>query len=62
MKELDASLNKASQASYSLFENLTIPETLFYPHFSTGLGHTEITPTGFFDKLHKPSSTDAPAK
>lgn len=62
VKELDASLNKASQASYSLFENLTIPETLFYPHFSTGLGHTEITPTGFFDKLHKPSSTDAPAK
>ena len=47
---LGGELQKSSSASYSLFENLKIPDEIIYPRYQKGLGQTLLTPSGFVDK------------
>ncbi len=41
----------ATQPSYSLFQNPSIPEEILYPQYRSGLGQTAITANGFVDKV-----------
>ena len=47
---LGEELGKSSRSSYSLFENLKIPEQILYPRYQRGLGQTWITASGFVDQ------------
>ncbi|MCS7466745.1 SHD1 domain-containing protein [Stieleria sp. ICT_E10.1] len=49
---LGAELQKSSQSSYDMFNDLKLPEELLYPRYQHGLGTTEITVNGFVDKAN----------
>jgi hypothetical protein len=51
-QSLGSELQKSSNPSYELFDQLEVPEELLYPRYQKGLGTTEITPTGFVDKAN----------
>ncbi len=43
----------ATQPSYSLFKNPSIPAEILYPQYRNGLGQTAITANGFVDEVFK---------
>jgi len=47
---LGGELQKCANPSYSLFENLNVPEEIIYPRYQGGLGQTLLTTSGFVDK------------
>ncbi|MCA9140158.1 MAG: hypothetical protein KDB00_25475, partial [Planctomycetales bacterium] len=49
---LGTELQKSSQASYDMFNDLKLPEELLYPRYQKGLGSTQITVNGFVDKAN----------
>ena len=49
-QSLGSELSKASNQSYSLFENLSIPDEILYPRYQRGLGQTWLTASGFVDE------------
>ncbi|MGB7325216.1 MAG: SHD1 domain-containing protein [Rubripirellula sp.] len=48
-QQLGSELQKSSNASYALFDNLKVPEEIIYPKYQRGLGVTLLTIKGFVD-------------
>ena len=51
-QSLGGELQKSSDPSYSLFENLKVPEEVIYPRYQRGLGRTMLTVKGFVDSAN----------